>query len=265
MKENRPFNTGIGEALAGTESSTSVQSHRLCINVRGTSQCTSISTLSDAANLSPSRSERLLGACQGRSRSSIRWAGRLRASSGPDSVATWEGGDGVLVTNIFVDNLTFITASRSSLGVHDCSQRRAVCDVPSSVGAVVDGVLEETDIGPSIREVTMEAKTGGVAIGPNPSPSAVVRELIDGDDHLVEDRHQMNGVGRRALSGVVGGGRVSHMRLVIGAVEVDTVPASGEEDLSAHAVGTIVREEIGTLGPVGITVMASAVVCRERP
>lgn len=50
------------------------------------------------------------------------------------------------------------------------------------------------------------------------------------------------------------------MRFVIGAVKVDTVPASGEEDLSAHTVGAVVREEIGTFGPVGIIVMASAVV-----
>ncbi len=55
------------------------------------------------------------------------------------------------------------------------------------------------------------------------------------------------------------------MRFVIGAVKVDTVPASGEEDLSAHTVGAVVREEIGTFGPVGIIVMASAVVCKQRP
>lgn len=101
----------------------------------------------------------------------------------------------MLVTNIFVNNLSFISAGRGGLSVHNRSQRRAVCDIPGSVGAVVDGVLEETDIGPTIREITMEAETRGVAIGPNPSSSTIVRELINRYDHLVEDRNEMDGVG----------------------------------------------------------------------
>ena len=79
-----------------------------------------------------------------------------------------------------------------------------------------------------------------------------------------EDRDEVDGVRIRALSGVECSRWVGHVRLVIGAVEVDTVPASGEENLGTHTVGTVVIEEVGTLGPIGITVMASAVVWRNH-
>ena len=51
---------------------------------------------------------------------------------------------------------------------------------------------------------------------------------------------------KRTLAGV------GDMGFVIGAIEVDAVPAGWEENLSAHAVGAVVIEEIRTLSPVGI-------------
>ena len=44
-------------------------------------------------------------------------------------------------------------------------------------------------------------------------------------------------------------------------VEVDTVPAGGEEDLGAHAVRAVVVEEVGAFGPVRVVVVRAAVVC----
>lgn len=47
---------------------------------------------------------------------------------------------------------------------------------------------------------------------------------------------------------------------MIGAVNVDAIPARREENLSTHAVRAIVREEIGTFSPIGVVVVASRVI-----
>ena len=46
-------------------------------------------------------------------------------------------------------------------------------------------------------------------------------------------------------------------------VEVDAVPAGGEENLSAHAVGAVVIEEVGTLSPVGVAAVVGVVVFQK--
>lgn len=57
------------------------------------------------------------------------------------------------------------------------------------------------------------------------------------------------GVRRRAIAAVDGLDGVRHVRLVVTRVEVDAVPAAGEDDLRAHTVGAVVSRESGC-GPV---------------
>lgn len=205
-----PFDTSIREALASAESSTCVFRHSRGIDIGSTSQSASVGTFGNASNLGPSRSEHLLSVSHRRCGSSIR-ASRLRAGTCPDSIASWEKSDRVLVTNVLVDNFAFITTGRSRLRIHDGVQRRAISNISGRVGTVVDGILEKSGIGPTHLEVTMEAKTAGITISPDPSASTIVRELINGDDHLVEDGDEMDRMRGRTLSAVVNVGRVGHM------------------------------------------------------
>jgi hypothetical protein len=67
------------------------------------------------------------------------------------------------------------------------------------------------------------------------------------EDGFIEDGDQVNGVGRWAWTVVVRSGfRICDMRLVIGGVEVYTVPARWEENLRTKTVGAVVvRKSIG--------------------
>ena len=71
----------------------------------------------------------------------------------------------------------------------------------------------------------------------------------------------MYGVRVGAVACVVGLDGVRHVRLVVRGVEVDAVPAGGEENLCAHADRAVVVEEVGALGPVGVGRVRVAVVC----
>ena len=73
----------------------------------------------------------------------------------------------------------------------------------------------------------------------------------------------MDRVRGRAVTTVEVLDRVGHVRLVVGRVEVDTIPAGGEEDLRAHSVGAVVVEEVRTLRPVRVVVVRAAIVWKE--
>jgi hypothetical protein len=72
-------------------------------------------------------------------------------------------------------------------------------------------------------------------------------ETSSGVDDFVEDRDHVNGVGCRTRAVIVRVlGRVGHVRLVVGGVKVDAVPAGGEEDLGTQTVrADLVRKATG--------------------
>ena len=73
----------------------------------------------------------------------------------------------------------------------------------------------------------------------------------------------MDGVRVGAVTGVVVLNRVGQVGLVVRRVEVDTVPAGGEEDLGTDAIRAVVVEEVGTLGPVRIAPMVGVIIYSE--
>ena len=121
--------------------------------------------------------------------------------------------------------------------------------------------MEEVDV-PSVREVAVVPITGRVAVGENPGTRAPIIELVDGDEHLVKEGHEVDGVAVGAITVVEVLDGVRHVRLVIGGVQVHAVPAGREEDLSAHAIRTVVVEEVGAFCPVRVVVMSAAKVYR---
>lgn len=70
----------------------------------------------------------------------------------------------------------------------------------------------------------------------------------------------MDGVRGGAVTVVVVPDWVRHVRDVIGAVEVLTIPAGREEDLSTHAVGTLMIKEVFALCPVWVACVRGGVI-----
>lgn len=62
-----------------------------------------------------------------------------------------------------------------------------------------------------------------------------VPEIIDREHNLVEERDEADRVSRRAFSAINTIG-VGHMRLVIGRIQVLSVPAAGEENLKTESI-----------------------------
>ena len=259
----RPLNSSVLEALATAESGARVQSHGLGISVGSTGECTAVSTLSNTTNLSPAGKQRLLGVHKGGSRGAIGASG-LGTGACPDRVATRESRDGSSVTNGLIDNLTLVKTGGGSGIVLDGGEGGAIIDVTGSVGAVVDQLGDEIRILPTHGKVTVVSQTGGVTVGQNPGTGTPVWELVNGSKHFVENRNDVDRVRSRAGTVVVVGSGVRHVGLVVGRIEVDTVPASREEDLKTHTIGAVVVEEIGTLSPVGVVVVGTAVVYEGR-
>ena len=191
-----------------------------------TSESTAVGSFGDTPNFGPTRSEDFLGTLHSGSRSS--YARRLSTSSVPNGVASREDVDGVLVTNIFVDNLSRVAAGVGRSLVHERSEVRAVSDVTGGVGTLgsVDELLQslKTGVGPSVLEITVETTTSGITVGEDPSTRTIVGELINGDEHLVEDGDKMNGMGVRTVTAVEVLDGISHVRLVVSTIEVLSVP-----------------------------------------
>lgn len=92
---------------------------------------------------------------------------------------------------------------------------------------------------PAVEEVAVESVSGWVTISEDEwlLGSVPPVEPSSGVDNLIEEGNHVNRVRSRAGTVVVGVlGRVSHMRLVVGRVEVYTIPAGREEDLGTKAI-----------------------------
>lgn len=97
------------------------------------------------------------------------------------------------------------------------------CDVAIGVRTVVDSILEKSRV-PSILEVSVETIANVVPKGINPR-AGDVWELVHADKHLKEETYQVHRVSGGAVSGVESLNRIRHVRLVVGAIQVDAVPA----------------------------------------
>jgi hypothetical protein len=103
------------------------------------------------------------------------------------------------------------------------------------VSASVDSTLEYILL-PSVHEVSVVTVSSGISVGEDES-SSLSGNSVDVPDSLEKQRRNTDGVSRRALS-VVHGVGVGHVGTVIGRVDVLSIPARGEEDLSTETVNT---------------------------
>ena len=71
-------------------------------------------------------------------------------------------------------------------------------------------------------------------------------------------------MGGRTHAVTEGADWVCHVRFMIGAVQVHTVPAGREVHLGTHAIGALMIEEVGALCPVRITAVVSIIICAKR-
>lgn len=255
------LDTSILVALARAEVGAHVLGHlRRCGGSSG--QSTSICSLSNASDLCPSGNKGLNGSHEARSGLGGTSGGSGR-TSGLNGVASGESGKLVTgETDILVDNLRVHSASMGRILVNVGLEDLASIDVSIHVVAVVDGILKDIDF-PSRQEVGMELKAIGVAGREDVGAIAPVRILVDWHHHLVEDTDSVNRMRRGAGPAVVVVDGVGHVRLVVGAVEVDAVPALGEEYLPSNTVfaGVDVREvDIFTLSVRGVVRNGSGVV-----
>jgi hypothetical protein len=103
------------------------------------------------------------------------------------------------------------------------------------VVAVRDCILESRDV-PAVYKITMIAVTGIVTHGPDERLFVAVPIEAGGvPDDFVKDGDEALGVACWAGTSV-GTGGVGHVGFVVGRVEVDAVPAGGEEDLRAESI-----------------------------
>jgi hypothetical protein len=123
---------------------------------------------------------------------------------------------------------------------------RAVGQKTAVVGALVDGLLESGNI-PTVDKVTVESVASRVTLSEDEGLSATVPHAAKVTDvvvDLVEDGNQVDRVSVGALAAVVATtDGVRHVRLVVSRIEVDTIPARGEEDLSAETIGAVLSRE----------------------
>ena len=252
---------GQGEALRGAEGCAHPARH-----VRGrrgrAGQRAAIRAFGDTAELRPARGDRDLSryeAWRRRVRVGACW---LRDASVPEGVAAGENRERGLEARRLVDNFRLENAGIRRGLIDRRGKRRAVHEVPVRVWTVIDGVLKEVYV-PSVREVAVMSISGRVPVREDPSAVAPIVELVDGDEHFVEQGDEMNWVTIGAIARVESLNRVRHVRLVVGGVEVDSVPARREEDLRAQAVRTVVIKEAGALGPIRVIGVSAAEVYGE--
>lgn len=127
-----------------------------------------------------------------------------------------------------------------------------VLDKTAVIETGVGSGLEDLDV-PAIDEITVEAVAGRITHGKHKWLPAILGyppvKVDGGVDDLVEERDEMYGVGSRAWTIVVRVlSRVSHVGHVVGRVEVDTIPAGWEEDLSTNTVWAGLVGELAVVG-----------------
>jgi hypothetical protein len=165
------------------------------------------------------------------------------------------------------------------LGLQGRGEDGAVFDAAGEVGAGVDGGLEGVNV-PAVHEVgvvsvacgllvkgygqkQMVRLTGGVTVGPDHLAVLAV-EGVGVPDGLVEERGQAHGEALGANTAIDHAG-VSDVALVVRGRDVLAVPARGEEDFSADALGAVgvevllVGQEVAVARAFGLAGIVHAV------
>jgi hypothetical protein len=192
--------------------------------------------------------------CRGRGTGALRHrhaAGQVRVKGPRDRL----GGEGV----------------RSGACIHVCIrveatfvlEHRTVFDDARVGRAGSDGAREHIAV-PAVHEVGVQPEASRVAICENKTSTVVqIVEWRHAEVHFVEDRDKVDRM-RRRTTAIIDTIRVSHVRLVVRRVEVDTIPASREEYLSPETVWAIgVSESWGLIHHRAIEVKANGSLVLE--
>lgn len=92
---------------------------------------------------------------------------------------------------------------------------------------------------PAVHKVTVQSVTSRVTVREDEAATVVYDvELLYAKQNLKEDRDEMAWVRGRTAT-IVNAVRVGHVGLVIGRVEVYTIPARGKKDLSPEAIWAV--------------------------
>lgn len=228
------LDTSILESFTAAVLCTLAVSHSR-IRGRGASEGTSVRSLGNTTNATPSRGQSLDGSGEGRCVAG-RAGRRGRLVAVVNDVAARERGQlGTVEADALVDNSRVDPTGVRCILIDVRNEDLALGDVAIHVVAVVDSILQHSDV-PAGQEVSVESEARGFTSGQDVSAVAPVVVLVSGNDHLVEDADGVYWVGRRAGTTVVVGSWVCHMRLVVWHVQVDAIPALREEDLVTDTV-----------------------------
>lgn len=159
--------------------------------------------------------------------------------------------------------------------VDQTSERRAVLEIASDaivLVAFVDRPLEHVgpidQCRPAVQEICMKTVARRITIGEDPGGSArgVEGEVLDVENELVEELHDLDRVAGRAITVTITVtiGRPCHVRFVVGRVKVYSIPAVREVDLSAHTIWAVVVEERIPLSPLRVALVSTGIVEADK-
>ena len=120
------------------------------------------------------------------------------------------------------------------------SKWSTIVELTTGVLALLNSLLQKAGI-PAHEEVGMESKASVVTGGPEEWLVSRPRVVECLEDPFGLENDQVMGVCLWATACLERDRRISHVRLVVRAVEVDTIPAHGEEDLVTDTVLALVR------------------------
>ncbi|CAG8630544.1 17608_t:CDS:2, partial [Acaulospora colombiana] len=176
-------------------------------------------------------------------------AGLRGGSSGAllNGVASWKGVEYTI--NVLIDTRWFGALLHLVVG-QELEVSCAIFNHARVLRALVNGALECVDI-PTIKEIYGGTRASWVTRrehkGMRTTLPPLILPRIGIPNDLVKYRDQTNGVGRGA-DAIVHSVRIGHMGLVVGRIEVNTIPAGREEDLGAQTIGAVGIRDAGSLG-----------------
>jgi hypothetical protein len=144
----------------------------------------------------------------------------------------------VTISDIFVDLGVGRLARLCGCTVKERNERRTVLENASHI-TLVDSLLKDAVAvgisGPTVDEISVHAITGCIALSKDPCGSIGVEgEVLNFVDDLVEQHRQVDGVRRGTGSAIDTSGWPGHVGSVVRGVQVLSIPARTEINLSAH-------------------------------
>lgn len=245
------FDAGVSETFGRAVRNASTPCHACSRHPRSTGQGSASTAFPDTTHV------RVVGGYSG-SGGSVADGGvvccrDVGGSINGDRVVSGESFDRVAITDVLIDLGVGRLTRLSGSTVEERNEGRTVLEDASYI-ALIDSLLQDAvtigSSGPTVDEVSVHTVTGSVALGIDPRRSdGVEGELLNLVDDFVKQHGQVDGMRRRTSASVNASRRPGHVGHVIGGVQILTIPAGSEVDLSTHATRAVVLEEVVSLKP----------------